>query len=380
MERVGTASFQVMDRAWRVITKTLNLLTRLLVFCEKVARQKRSLHRRAWRRLRVRCGDDDAMSIASSAKLQLAFAELTGGVKFCGKKHAAEMEKFRTKSAVSGGGGGGRGNADAVASGSGRGDGLRGPGDNETHVGGTAKQSNKKKNATKAEASRVREMGRGVVVGEWENHSDGDHGVAVFGKVKKQPAGRDDAKQSSGPKKGKPGSREQPPDADDFDAFEETLREAHQSAAGGSSRASNQFSKKEERANALRKRFKIRVRDAGGEGRCPLPLDDFSDLGDMYEGCGERLLARLAESGFTEPTPIQRQATTILLEQHELLAVAPTGSGKTLAFLLPVIVKLRGKDDTCKGPRAVILAPTKELAQQSHRILKLLCKGVNTIR
>jgi len=70
----------------------------------------------------------------------------------------------------------------------------------------------------------------------------------------------------------------------------------------------------------------------------------------------------------------------MLLQGHEILAVAPTGSGKTLSFLLPVVVKLRGKDDTAGGPRAVIVSPTKELAQQSHRILKLLCKGVNTIR
>ena len=92
------------------------------------------------------------------------------------------------------------------------------------------------------------------------------------------------------------------------------------------------------------------------------------------------LLKRLKEAGFHDPTPIQRQAIPILLEQNELLAVAPTGSGKTLSFLLPIIVSLRGKDDASKGPRAIIVGPTKELAQQSHRILKLLCKGVNTIR
>ena len=88
----------------------------------------------------------------------------------------------------------------------------------------------------------------------------------------------------------------------------------------------------------------------------------------------------LAEAGFDEPTPIQRQAIPILLEANELLAIAPTGSGKTLSFLLPIVVKLRTRDDDAGGPRALLLSPTKELAQQSHRILKLLCRGTNSLR
>ena len=92
------------------------------------------------------------------------------------------------------------------------------------------------------------------------------------------------------------------------------------------------------------------------------------------------MLERLREAGFLEPTPIQRQAIPILLEGSELLAVAPTGSGKTLAFLLPMVTKLASKDDEAGGPRALLLSPTKELAQQSFRILKLLCRGTNTLR
>ena len=92
------------------------------------------------------------------------------------------------------------------------------------------------------------------------------------------------------------------------------------------------------------------------------------------------MLQRLRDAGFHEPTPIQRQAIPILLEGSELLAVAPTGSGKTLAFLLPMVTKLAAKDDEAGGPRALLLSPTKELAQQSFRILKLLCRGTNTLR
>lgn len=46
-------------------------------------------------------------------------------------------------------------------------------------------------------------------------------------------------------------------------------------------------------------------------------------------------------AGFTDPTPIQRQAATALLAGRELLAIAPTGSGKTLAFLLPLVMRVR---------------------------------------
>ena len=51
--------------------------------------------------------------------------------------------------------------------------------------------------------------------------------------------------------------------------------------------------------------------------------------------------SNLAGAGFTEPTPIQRQAATALLAGRELLAVAPTGSGKTLGFLLPLLMLVR---------------------------------------
>ena len=133
----------------------------------------------------------------------------------------------------------------------------------------------------------------------------------------------------------------------------------------------------EEAANVLRKRHKIRV--AGAVNSCPPPLESFDDLRTKH-GLGRKMLERLVEAGFETPTPIQRQAIPILLEGSELLAVAPTGSGKTLAFLLPMVTRLRGKDDAAGGPRALLLSPTKELAQQSFRILKLLCRGTNSLR
>ena len=307
------------------------------------------------------------MSVAASAKMALAFAELTGGVKF-GKKHRVEMDKFRQ----GGGGGGGPSRTANGASGSGRDDyGARGEDDDGHNTSNTSKNTSKKKQ--KEAASRRRERERGVD----GSYSDNVGAVTVFGQRNGAGKGSGHAKDdTSGGKKAKKnkinGSSEKGKGKDDASDSEDDF--AHPPT-------SLQSSKIEERANVLRKRFKIRVRDAGGEGRCPVPLSEgFFELKDKYEGCGRMLLKRLKEAGFHDPTPIQRQAIPILLEQNELLAVAPTGSGKTLSFLLPIIVSLRGKDDASKGPRAIIVGPTKELAQQSHRILKLLCKGVNTIR
>src|SRR5262245_60422755 len=67
-------------------------------------------------------------------------------------------------------------------------------------------------------------------------------------------------------------------------------------------------------------------------------------------------------AGYTQPTPIQREAIPLILPGHDLVASAQTGSGKTAAFLLPILARL------LSGPsrtlRALILVPTRELAAQ----------------
>jgi ATP-dependent RNA helicase DDX23/PRP28 len=73
--------------------------------------------------------------------------------------------------------------------------------------------------------------------------------------------------------------------------------------------------------------------------------------------------------GYTEPSAIQRAAIPIALQWRDLIGVAVTGSGKTAAFLLPLleyISKLPPLDANNRndGPYAIILAPTRELAQQ----------------
>ncbi|KAK3021355.1 hypothetical protein RJ639_045988 [Escallonia herrerae] len=89
--------------------------------------------------------------------------------------------------------------------------------------------------------------------------------------------------------------------------------------------------------------------------------------------CRRYLVRNLAELGFKEPTPIQRQAIPLLLSGRECFACAPTGSGKTLAFVFPILMKL--KHASKDGVRAVILCPTRELAAQTARECKRLAKG-----
>ncbi|MDQ3393623.1 MAG: DEAD/DEAH box helicase [Bacteroidota bacterium] len=76
----------------------------------------------------------------------------------------------------------------------------------------------------------------------------------------------------------------------------------------------------------------------------------------------KQLLDAVKEIGFTEPTPIQKKALPLILAGHDLLGIAQTGTGKTAAFLLPILMKIKYAQGT--NPRALILAPTRELALQ----------------
>lgn len=79
----------------------------------------------------------------------------------------------------------------------------------------------------------------------------------------------------------------------------------------------------------------------------------------------ERLLKAVAELKFTEPTPVQLAAIPPALEGRDLRVVAQTGSGKTAAFVLPLLNRLMGPAQPRVDIRALILLPTRELAQQT---------------
>lgn len=83
----------------------------------------------------------------------------------------------------------------------------------------------------------------------------------------------------------------------------------------------------------------------------------------------QRLLNIVDQVGYKDPSPIQRAAIPIAMQSRDLIGVAVTGSGKTAAFILPLLVyisDLPPLDEVNKmdGPYAIILAPTRELAQQ----------------
>src|SRR2546428_11429826 len=79
-------------------------------------------------------------------------------------------------------------------------------------------------------------------------------------------------------------------------------------------------------------------------------------------GLSKKCLAALEREGFEAPTPIQAQAIPPALQGKDVVGSAATGTGKTLAFVLPILDRLEGKH----GTRALVLAPTRELALQIH--------------
>ena len=79
-------------------------------------------------------------------------------------------------------------------------------------------------------------------------------------------------------------------------------------------------------------------------------------------GLAPELLRAVEEEGYTEPTPVQREAIPLGLEGRDLVGSAQTGTGKTAAFLLPILQRL--KNGRPGNLRALILVPTRELAEQ----------------
>ncbi|GAA6037202.1 hypothetical protein JCM8097_008616, partial [Rhodosporidiobolus ruineniae] len=109
-------------------------------------------------------------------------------------------------------------------------------------------------------------------------------------------------------------------------------------------------------------------------GHIPLPLRSWTE-----SNIPKQILEAIDEIGYKEPSPIQRQAIPIGLQNRDLIGIAETGSGKTAAFTIPMlsyIARLPPLDDTNRGqgPYAVVLAPTRELAQQIEAETNKFCR------
>ena len=98
------------------------------------------------------------------------------------------------------------------------------------------------------------------------------------------------------------------------------------------------------------------------------PTQTFADL-----GLDPRIVSALTDLGFESPTPIQAQAIPPLAAGKDIVARARTGSGKTAAFGLPMLERLK---DGQKGPRALVMAPTRELALQVTTAIETFAKNL----
>eukprot|EP01083_Nonionella_stella_P288396 981383_1 len=90
-------------------------------------------------------------------------------------------------------------------------------------------------------------------------------------------------------------------------------------------------------------------------------------------GLHSNLLRAIQQMGYRLPTPIQRKSIPTILDGHDIIAMARTGSGKSAAFLIPLISNLESHS-TRIGCRGLILSPTRDLALQTAKFAKQLCK------
>src|SRR5690554_5321658 len=92
------------------------------------------------------------------------------------------------------------------------------------------------------------------------------------------------------------------------------------------------------------------------------------------------LLSSILATGYTTPTPIQAKALPVVMQGRDVMGAAQTGTGKTAAFSLPILHRLMPFATTSASParhpvRALILTPTRELADQVGESVKLYCKN-----
>jgi len=124
-------------------------------------------------------------------------------------------------------------------------------------------------------------------------------------------------------------------------------------------------------ADAFRKAHEIIVTCCGSDS--PAPFETFASACAEF---GTPLEKALMAQGYSAPTPIQAQAWPIALQGRDMVAVASTGSGKTCGFLLPALARIAERGPhappsnwgraTAAKPTVLVLAPTRELAQQIH--------------
>ena len=95
-------------------------------------------------------------------------------------------------------------------------------------------------------------------------------------------------------------------------------------------------------------------------------------------GFGNEILRAIQKAGYTRPTPVQTAAIPKVMQGHDLIAIAQTGTGKTAAFVLPMLqrISLANQQGQPRGIKALILAPTRELALQIMENIRAYGNGL----
>ncbi|XP_019251286.1 PREDICTED: ATP-dependent RNA helicase DBP2-like [Nicotiana attenuata] len=121
---------------------------------------------------------------------------------------------------------------------------------------------------------------------------------------------------------------------------------------------------KSEQIEEIRLRLNVDVNVAPGSSSAPAPIESFPDM------ClHPSIMKDIEKHGYTAPTSIQAQSMPVALSGRDLLGCAETGSGKTAAFSIPMIQHCLAQQPLQRGdgPLALVLAPTRELAQQIEK-------------
>ncbi|MEW5298857.1 MAG: hypothetical protein WDW36_001934 [Sanguina aurantia] len=127
----------------------------------------------------------------------------------------------------------------------------------------------------------------------------------------------------------------------------------------------------------IRSRLNVVVEVPAGQPDCATPIESFKEM-----NLHQNILTDIASHKYETPTPIQAQGIPIALSGRDILGCAETGSGKTASFAIPMIqhclnqAPLRPGD----GPIGLVLAPTRELAQQIEREVKAFSTSSRNVR